>query len=319
MNSSSLCVVADETRVAAAKTEKQEPVAPHEPEWFRQALSAEVELAQTIVDGVCINYRAWGDRADPAVLLVHGEGAHAQWWDHIGPLLSQDRRVVALDLSGHGDSGHRTEYSVRAWADEVIHVAELIGLHSPPILVGHSLGGMVTSAAARLYGTQLTAVITVDAPLPHNWSPEQARARRQEIRVPGVYANKSDAIGRFRLIPSQAHTLDFVMRHLANTSVKPVPCGWGWKYDPAILGRDIREPIPTAEPLCPIVAFRSERGSLLDLDFTPYTLTPYPFALRPAITLPNTEHHVMVDEPLVLVAALRTALSSGMCQRPARQ
>ena len=57
------------------------------------------------------------------IVLVHGGAAHSRWWDHIGPLLAADRRVVAIDLSGHGDSGRRESYSFDAWAGEMLAVA----------------------------------------------------------------------------------------------------------------------------------------------------------------------------------------------------
>ena len=45
-------------------------------------------------------------------MLVHGGAAHSRWWDHIGPLLADGRLVVAIDLSGHGDSARRESYSL---------------------------------------------------------------------------------------------------------------------------------------------------------------------------------------------------------------
>ncbi|MEZ4290203.1 MAG: alpha/beta fold hydrolase [Myxococcota bacterium] len=52
--------------------------------------------------------------------------------------------VAALDLSGHGDSGHRERYSLEGWTREVMAVARHAGIDGPPVLVGHSMGGFVT-------------------------------------------------------------------------------------------------------------------------------------------------------------------------------
>ena len=89
------------------------------PSWFTQALSVPVAERMTVLDGVPVAYRMWGSSQNGrGIVLVHGGGAHSRWWDHIGPLLAADRRVIAIDLSGHGDSGRReavTYGSRRKW------------------------------------------------------------------------------------------------------------------------------------------------------------------------------------------------------------
>ena len=77
------------------------PEAP--PAWFASAIATLPVHRSLTVDGLKITYRVWGDPARPGLVLVHGGAAHAGWWDHIAPQL-KSHRVVAVDLSGHGDS-----------------------------------------------------------------------------------------------------------------------------------------------------------------------------------------------------------------------
>src|ERR1700693_6173318 len=77
------------------------------PAWFSAALDAPVQVGMTTVDGASIAYRAWGDPDGRSIVLVHGGAAHSRWWDHIAPMLTAGWRVVAVDLSGHGDSDRR--------------------------------------------------------------------------------------------------------------------------------------------------------------------------------------------------------------------
>ena len=104
------------------------PAPAEPPPWFTAAMNAPVKQARVDVDGTPIAYRAWGDRGDAGIVLVHGGAAHARWWDHIAPLLDGGRRVVALDLSGHGDSGRRDAYSLDQWSMEVLAVAAAAGI-----------------------------------------------------------------------------------------------------------------------------------------------------------------------------------------------
>ena len=77
------------------------------------------------------------------LLLVHGLGSSIQDWEYQLPHLQQQRRVLAVDLRGHGRSGKpRERYSMAAFAADVAALIEHLGL--PPVhLVGISMGGMV--------------------------------------------------------------------------------------------------------------------------------------------------------------------------------
>src|SRR2546429_7805098 len=86
------------------------------PAWFSAALDAAVREGTTTVDGASIAYRAWGNPDGRSIVLVHGGAAHSRWWDHIAPMLTDGWRVVAIDLSGHGDSDRRDRHSPRTWA-----------------------------------------------------------------------------------------------------------------------------------------------------------------------------------------------------------
>src|SRR3954447_26955423 len=83
-------------------------VARNAPGWFVKAIETPFDTGAVVVDGARITYLLWGGDSDkPGIVLVHGNGAHAHWWTFIAPFLLEHYRVVALDLSGMGDSGHR--------------------------------------------------------------------------------------------------------------------------------------------------------------------------------------------------------------------
>jgi pimeloyl-ACP methyl ester carboxylesterase len=79
------------------------------------------------------------------VLLVHGIGSSADTWDDIPERLSASgRRVVAVDLPGHGESSRdRGDYSLGSLASTLRDLLD--ALHIERVhLVGHSLGGGVS-------------------------------------------------------------------------------------------------------------------------------------------------------------------------------
>jgi pimeloyl-ACP methyl ester carboxylesterase len=276
------------------------------PAWFTEAISAPTRHAATTVDGTVITYRSWGSAEDGGIVLVHGGAAHAAWWDHIGPLLAAGRYVVALDLSGHGDSGRRESYSLDQWAAEILAVAESAGITAPPVVIGHSMGGFVALRAAGRYGSRLAGVVAIDSPV-RDITPEERAAREQRAFGPlRLYPSAEAAIARFHPIPDQPG-LPYVVAHVAATSIHAVDGGWSWKFDPRIFARHQ----PTAALLtrldCRVALFRAEHGILSpQVSEVMYDRLG---RLAPVIEIPAAAHHVMLDQPIALITGLRTLLS----------
>ena len=98
----------------------------------------------------------------PAVVLVHGiTESHRSWHPLIEPL-ARHHSVLAVDLRGHGDSDHDDPYDMPAYAGDVIETYTALGMRDV-LLVGHSLGGAVVTAAAAM--APCAAVVNVDQPL----------------------------------------------------------------------------------------------------------------------------------------------------------
>jgi pimeloyl-ACP methyl ester carboxylesterase len=275
------------------------------PAWFTAALAAPVKQRTTTVDGATIAYRTWGDPGGRGLVLVHGGAAHSRWWDHIGPLLADGRLVVAIDLSGHGDSDRRESYTLDQWAREVLAVAGDAGIAAPPPVVGHSLGGLVTLRAAVLFGSRIEGAVVIDSPI-REMSPEENAAR--EHRAFGgshVYPSKEAIIARFRPVPDQP-VLGYIADHIAATSVREAAGEWTWKWDPAIFGRQVPPTLLTRLD-CRVALFRAEHGMVsTEMSDVMYDRLG---RVAPVIEIPAAGHHVMLDQPIALVAAIRTLLS----------
>jgi len=284
------------------------------PPWFLAALRASVEPGSVAVDGAVISYRAFGEQADNGIVLVHGGAAHARWWDHIAPLLARSRRVVALDLSGHGDSGHRDVYSLDLWAREVLAVAGAAGIAGPPIVIGHSMGGFVALRVAGLYGAQIEGVVVIDSPV-RDITPEERAARDQRAFGPlVVYPSRQAAIARFRPIPDQP-ALPYITAHVAAASIRPAGGGWSWKFDPRIFGRPPLTPALLTKLDSRVALFYAEHGIV-----SPQTSELMYDRLgrrAPLIEIPAAGHHVMLDQPIALVTGIRTLLSDWDHSLPA--
>lgn len=275
------------------------------PQWFEAALSTSADCGFIDVDGASIHYRGWGARGQRGILLIHGGAAHARWWDHIAPLISSTRRIVAIDLSGHGDSGHRSSYSLDTWVREAMAVIEAAGIIGPPIVVGHSLGGFITMRAIDEFGSHIAGAITIDSPFRERW-PEDSTPRHDVLEPARVYSNRSAILQRFHPIPDQ-ETLDFVSAHIANNSIREVESGWSWKFDRQVLGRPTLWPNSFSRFDGPIAFFRAERG-LVTQEMTDFIYKRMG-RVAPVIEIPDAGHAIMLDQPLALVTGIRTLLA----------
>ncbi|MGI3776176.1 MAG: alpha/beta fold hydrolase [Janthinobacterium lividum] len=118
-------------------------------------------------DGVRLAYVEDGPARPDGVplLLVHGwTGDHGTFAPQLAHL-RQRRRVVAVDLRGHGGSdAPRQSYGVKGFAEDVAFVAERLGLREA-VLVGHSMGGLVGLEVAAGRPGLLSGLVMIDSPL----------------------------------------------------------------------------------------------------------------------------------------------------------
>ncbi len=279
------------------------------PQWFRAAIEREPAQREVQVEGTPIRYLSWGDQGKPGLVFVHGGAAHAQWWSFVAPMFTENWHPVALHLSGHGDSGRRADYSHETWAKEVMAVSRDAGFPGPPVVVGHSLGGMVTIQTAATYGDDLAGAVIVDAPVQRP-SPETEEGRSgRAFRAPGTYATIDDAIGHFRLIPPQPCDNDYIVDYIARTSIKETDAGWTWKFDPALFkGTLVALRDQLASVRCRVALITGEKSVVVPPDTAAY-MYELMGHVAPVIAIPEAHHHLMLDQPLAFVASLRTLLA----------
>jgi len=303
--------MANPGEAAAPPREAEDPVGPgylEAPEWFKKALAEPVREGVVEVGGCPIAYRSWGDASLPGLLLVHGGGAHSRWWDHVGPFFARECAVTALDLSGHGDSGRRPSYTFEAWAQEIATLAGMSEGDALPVVVAHSLGGLASLFAAARHGEAFEGVIAVDSPV-RNPSPEQeASSNRQAFGPLKLYPTREAILERFHPVPEQPGCLPYVVEHIRAHSIRRVEGGWTWKFDPNFFA-DVGylDDAVLAAVSCRVAVLRAENGLVTeDIGRHMYECLG---RTAPVIEIPLAYHHVMLDQPIALVSAVRALLA----------
>jgi len=296
--------------------EARDDLAARFPEWFLEALDHAPERGSALIEDTPIETLAWGERGQPGLLLLHGEGSHADWWCPIAPLLADDRRVGAISWSGMGRSGWRDAYPIETYQRELVEGAAAVGLFDgpeKPWIVAHSFASWpALQVAASEEGERFAGLIVADngARLP--------RSGRQAAARPGWtgqgYASMIEGVSRFRLRPPQSCENDYLLEYIAMRSLVEREGGrWHWCFDPkgdamrgAIYAQDMG-PIVAASRI-PLVFLWGGRSSLMAPDVIERTRAFAPAGTR-FVEMPDAAHHLMLDQPIAFVTAVKALLA----------
>lgn len=192
-----------------------------------------------------LHYVDWGNPEAPPLILQHGGRDHCRTWDWAAEELRKDWHVICPDLRGHGDSAWSpdADYSMNAFVYDFAQLIETLG-HSQVTVVGHSLGGAITTRFTGLYPDRVRKLVNIEGlgftrkavvdqaaqtypEILRKWI-EQRRgvAGRQPRRYPDLetaYLRMREA--NTRLSEEQA-------RHLTlHGTARNEDGSWSWKFD----------------------------------------------------------------------------------------
>ena len=121
-------------------------------------------MAQLEVEGGVLAYDDEGPRdgQGPPLVFVHGWTANRHRWDHQSAHFSAERRVIRLDLRGHGDSTGAGVGAVDDLAQDVLALLDHLKVDRC-VLVGHSMGGMIAQTIALARPDLVERLVLVDS------------------------------------------------------------------------------------------------------------------------------------------------------------
>ena len=282
-------------------------------EWFNESLLSTPTENFVEVEGAKIHYLTWGDTKNPGLFFIHGFSANAHWWDFIAPAFIEDYCVVAIDLSGSGDSDHRETYSQEIYANEIKAVCDEMGWESADF-IAHSMGGSISLNATSIYPEIFKSLYLLDSIviLP----PDKVRnysSNRSMIRADFIYEDEASAIESFRLIPPQPCRNEFLLNHIAINSYKQTEEGWLLKSDGKMMktyqSKDLTETLMAIQ--CPIYIVYGLMSQIFTQEILDYTVYVGNIPPERVIGVPGTMHHLFVDDPLSVIEELKKLLGDN--------
>jgi pimeloyl-ACP methyl ester carboxylesterase len=106
-------------------------------------------------------------RARATVVLLHGIGNTAAYWDTVEQQLPADVRIISIDLLGFGDSPKPSSasYNLRIQARSVAMTLLTLGLTNRIIVVGHSMGSLIAVELAKRYPLLVRGLVLCSPPI----------------------------------------------------------------------------------------------------------------------------------------------------------
>jgi pimeloyl-ACP methyl ester carboxylesterase len=262
------------------------------------------------VNGVKLHYLDYGVAGRQPMLCVHGGAAHAHWFDFVAPGLITNHHVFSLDLRGHGDSAWADPktYSYKTYAEDVNAVVEQLGLRDF-VLVGHSMGGMVSLVYAATHPGRVARLVIVDTTMlmPMNRISKMREFGEKPARS---YATEEDLVARYRLEPAESRmAAPEVVHCMAINSGRQGGDGlWHHKADRRVYSNFQQiAGIPLWEKVkIPALVIRGERSTR----FMPPELNEIR-ARAPQVKVAEvaaSDHHITLDNPLGFVDVVQDFL-----------
>jgi len=255
--------------------------------------------------GVTLHALRWGDRTAPTLVLLHGGGANGHWWAHLAPTLARSHAVVALDFRGHGASDHPEQLEVGAFDRDLEALAAHLG-GRPMVLVGHSMGAHVALQHASRFDDVRGLVLLDPA---RGGARRPRRAARLALAFRRTYATRDEAIARYRFVPDAPRADEALRRYIAERSVREEDDGrFGFAFDPRWFTIPSR-PAPDPRAVrCPALVVRGAESEILSAEGAAALAAELPDAT--GVEISEAGHHVLLDAPNALLAALEGWLAS---------
>lgn len=303
------CRNGSETEQCINELAVRSPAYVNPPEWLLKAVTAPTQSHYVDCARTNLHYRSWNleDVEKPTLLFVHGYKANSYWWDFIAPAFTQGYRVFAMDFSGMGLSGHRPLYTSEVFTQDILTVLEILG---PATVVGHSYGGMQTLRACAQRPDLIQHALILDSRVCFAGVDEPSTQPAPKGKDGLPYPDYPTIRARYRVIPEQPLPIQDILEHIAFYSIKENAEGWNWSFDPAL---PYGIALPDGDDLLPRIDVPvdyvyGEKSIVVE----PWRAERIVSGLRrgrgPTV-IPESYHHLMLDQPLTLISVLRALLA----------
>ena len=262
-------------------------------------------------NGIKLHYLDYGTAGRRPMVCVHGGAAHAHWFDFVAPGFTPDHHVVSLDLRGHGDSAWAEQhtYAWNTYAADLNAFVEKLDL-TDFVLIGHSMGGMVSLVYSATYPGRVGRLVVVDSIMLMPMD-RVTRMRAYGATPARAYETQEDLVVRYRLEGAEKQVAaPEVLRRMALYSGKQDADGrWRHKADRRVYSNFSQiAGVPLWEKVkVPALVVRGgEHSTRFTAEAVAEVRARAPQVQVTAVS--DSDHHVTLDNPQGFVEAVRNFL-----------
>lgn len=242
------------------------------------------------------------------VVLIHGLFGSL---DNLGLLarpLSEQYRVISVDLRNHGASFHSDEMSYPAQAADLLALLDRLGLEQVAI-VGHSMGGKVGMQMAKLAPTRVAKLVVADiAPVTYPHARHQNVFAGLNATLEQAPQSRSEAEAILAQHIEIAGVRQFLLKSFAKTGH-----AWGWRFNVPALERNYANIMgwPDAQSRFegPALFIKGGDSDYMQPEHTETVMAQFPAAKARVIA--GTGHWLHAEKPVLFNKLVVDFLSTG--------
>ena len=158
-----------------------------------------------------LNYQEQGNGYP--VILIHGMFGSLSNLGNLARCLSNQFRVISVDLRNHGDSPHDSVFDMATMAEDILYLMDILSLPTA-FIVGHSLGGKVGMQLALSHSDRVTKLVVADIS-PVTYQPRNDPALNGLIALSeAIIQNRNQAEELLADFISDSQTRAFLLKNL---------------------------------------------------------------------------------------------------------
>ena len=156
--------------------------------------------------GVKIKAYEYSQAGEP-ILFLHYMGGSSATWRSVIPSFTEEYRVIAIDIRGHGESDHPQKgYRLETLVEDVREVLDVLGIHKTHI-VGSSLGCSVGTMFASIYKERVISLVNSEGALVNHSGPGGLYMESKEEHFNKYFSNEEQEFD------SREDLIQYMKRH----------------------------------------------------------------------------------------------------------
>lgn len=250
-----------------------------------------------------LNYLSWnssGKNTNDPIILLHGLFASSRIWTNHGKELAEHGySTYALDFRNHGESFHSREHSIELMSDDILRWMKYKHIENP-VLVGHSMGGLVAAHTALSHPYRIRAIVVIDIAPRSYTTDHELEFRALQLDLTSYKTRKELDRDMAKIHPSQK------IRQFLQMSLKRNEDGFRWKMNVDALRKSayLSKYVPTGTFKGPALFIRGSQSDYVQEEDYPLIKKYFPSARIETIEgadhwIHHTYRSQLIDEILL--------------------